>query len=189
MTLIESLIAQGVRAFREPRAAAADILALGIPREALVPGLMLISIVGVLLDMGLTAAIPEVGLQQSPFRTVVFYMVTAVAFSFGLVQVGKWMGGQGGFQDALILVVFMQAMLLPASAVQIVLAMASPQLAMIFMFGVAVFLIWVQVSFVAALHGFRSLGRAFVVTLIASFVAFLIAAPFLTISSVEVPDV
>ncbi len=189
MTLIESLIAQGVRALREPRAAAADILALGIPREALVPGLLLISIIGVVLDTVLMAAIPEVGLHQSPFRTAVFYMTTSVVFSLSLAQVGKWMGGLGGFQDALTLVAFMQAMLLPASAVQIVLAMASPQLAMVFMIGVGVFLIWVQINFVAALHGFRSLGRAFVVTLIASFVAFLIAAPFFTISAVEVSDV
>jgi hypothetical protein len=179
MTLIETLLAQGVRTLREPRAAAADVLQLGVPREALAPALLLVAVLAVLLDYGLGMAVPDVSLAGSPFRMLFIYVAVTVAFSVTVTIVGRWFGGGGTFEDALLLTVFLQALLIPASALQIGLALVSPGLALIFILLVAVFLFWVQVNFVAALHGFPSLARAFVVTLIVSFVIALLVTPFL----------
>lgn len=188
MTLIESLYAQGVRALREPRAAAADVLQLGFPKAALAPSLLLVCVLSVILDVALTAVLPEVTPRTTPFQTLFFYALTAVAFSMVVTVVGKWLGGVGKFEDSLLLIVFLQAMLLPASVLQLLIAIVSPQLAVFFMLAVAVFLIWIQVNFVAALHGF-TLGRAFVVSLISSVAVALIASPFLVTEPMVVSDV
>ncbi len=189
MTLIESLYAQGIRAFREPRAAAADIMALGVPREVVIPALFLVAILSVLLDTALFAAMPEVNVESAPFRSLVFYVAIAGTFAFVITFVGRWFQGVGTIEDALLLVVFLQAMLLPASAIQLALALVSPNLAVMFIFVVALFLIWVQINFVAALHGFSSLWRAAAVTVISSFIVAFVAAPFMAASTVSVSDV
>lgn len=178
MTLLDSLYAQAVRALREPRAAAADVLALGVPRETVLPALILVAIISVFLDTALFAVMPDVDATFAPFRSIVFYLAVAGLFAFVISFVGKWFQGVGSIADALLLIVFLQAMLLPASAVQIVLALISPQLAVLFIYLVALFLFWIQVNFVAALHGFNTLGRAFAVTLIASFIVAFFLAPF-----------
>ncbi len=189
MTLIESLYAQGIRAFREPRAAAADIMALGVPREVVVPALFLVGILSVLIDTALFAAIPELGLERSPFRSLVFYVVIAAFFAFVVTFVGKWFQGVGTLDNALLLVVFLQAMLLPASIIQLGLALVSPNMAVMFIFVVALFLIWVQINFVAALHGFSSLWRAAAVTVLSSFIVAFVAAPFIAAPELSVSDV
>ncbi len=189
MNLVESLIAQGVRAFREPRAAAADILAMGVPKEVVIPALFLVAILSVLIDTALFAAMPEIGAPRSPFQSLVFYVAIASAFAVVVTYVGRWFQGVGKLEDALLLIVFLQAMLLPASVIQLLLAMISPNLAIMFIFVVALFLVWIQINFVAALHGFSSLWRAAAVTVAASFVVAFVAAPFLAPAEVSLSDV
>ncbi len=189
MTLIESLYAQGVRALREPRAAAADVLALGIPREVVVPTLVLIAIVSIFLDNALFAVLPTVETVASPFRSLAVYLAAAGLFAITITFVGRWFGGMGKFEDALLLVAFLQAMFLPASAIQVVLAVLSPSLAVLFMLCVLLFLLWVQVNFVAALHGFATLGRAFAVMLVASLLVAIVMLPFTVPTTMSLSDV
>lgn len=179
MTLLDSLYAQGVRAIREPRAAAADILALGVPRDVVLPALVLVAILNVLLDTALFAAIPDIEITSAPLRSLVFYVGVACGFAFILTFVGKWFQGVGSFDSALLLTVVLQTMILPATVVQVVLALFSTELAILFLYAVVLFMVWIQINFVAALHGFSSLGRAVAVTLIASFIVYFIAAPFM----------
>ncbi|MEO0916125.1 MAG: YIP1 family protein [Pseudomonadota bacterium] len=189
MTLLDSLYAQGLRAVREPRAAAADILALGVPREVVLPALVLVAILNVLLDTALFAAIPDIEITSAPLRSLVFYLAVASAFAFVLTFVGKWFEGVGNFEDALLLTVVLQAMMLPATAIQVALAFVSPDLAVLFLFVVVLFIVWIQINFVAALHGFSTLGRAVAVTLIASFIVYFIASPFMAGPTPSAADV
>ncbi|MEM7719902.1 MAG: YIP1 family protein [Pseudomonadota bacterium] len=189
MTLLDSLLAQGVRAVREPRAAAADILALGVPRDVVLPALVLVAILNVMLDTALFAAIPDVQITSEPLRSLVFYLCVASGFALILSFVGKWFQGVGNFEDALLLIVVLQAMILPATAIQVMLALFSPSLAILFLYAVVLYMVWVQINFVAALHGFSTLGRAVAVTLIASFIVFFIAAPFMAGPAPGVSDV
>ncbi|MEM6387145.1 MAG: YIP1 family protein [Pseudomonadota bacterium] len=189
MTLFDSLYAQGLRAIREPRAAAADILALGVPFQIVLSTLVLLAILSVLLDTLLFAVMGNVEVETQPFRSLVVYLAITGVFSLVVTLVGRWFGGLGSIEDALLLVAFLQAMLLPASALQVVLALVSPDLAVLFIFGVALFLFWIQVNFVAALHGFQSLGRAFAVTLIASFIVAFAVAPFTVPETMSMSDV
>ena len=88
--------------------------------------------------------------------------------------------------------VFLQAMFLPAVALQLVLFLISPVIAGLFIFGVMIFLMWVQVNFIAALHGFPGLGKAIGVLLMAVFVSFIVLmfiAPLLVTTIGPIADV
>jgi hypothetical protein len=174
MTLIESLYAQGLRALREPRAAGADIIALGVPKEALVPGLFAVVAISVILNSVGEAIAPSPFVMITPFQMTILLSVMMVAFSFAIAKTGKFMGGLGEFPDALLLMIFLQAMFLPAVALQLVLALAMPTLAGLLMLVVMIYLTWVHVNFIAALHGFTSLGRAFGVLLMSVVITFFI---------------
>ena len=192
MTLLESLYAQGVRALREPRAAAADVLALGIPREALVPGLFAVVAISVILNTISEMLAPSPFVVITPFQMMVLLTVMMTAFSFAVAKTGQYMGGLGTFQDSLLLMIFLQAMFLPAVALQIVLFVIFPALAGLFILVVMVFLTWVHVNFIAALHGFPTLGKAFGVLLMAvvlTFFVLMFVAPFLVTQTGALSDV
>ncbi|KTF07440.1 Cytochrome c-type protein, partial [marine sediment metagenome] len=69
---------------------------------------------------------------------------------------GRMFGGHGRFEDALLLTVWIEVMLLVVQLAQIVLSLALPGLAGILgIIAVALFL-WLTVQFTKALHGFTS---------------------------------
>lgn len=181
MTLLQSLYAQGLRALREPRAAAADVIALGFPREALLPALMLVVTISAILNTASEALAPNPYIQISPFQMAGILLVILLVFSFAIAKSGQMLGGMGSFQDALLLMVMVQAMFLPAVVVQIVLFVAMPALAGIFILAVMILLTWVHLNFIAALHGFDGLGKAvgvLVMAAVATFFALMFIAPF-----------
>lgn len=192
MTLIESLYAQGVRALREPRAAGADIIALGIPREALAPALFAVVAISVILNTASEAIAPSPFVIITPFQMAILLTVMMVVFSFAIAKTGQYVGGLGSFHDALLLMIFLQVMFLPAVALQLVLALAVPGIAALLMLVVMIYLTWVHVNFIAALHGFTSLGRAFGVLLMAVVVTFIVlmfVAPLLVTPTGVLSDV
>lgn len=192
MTLIESLYAQGVRALREPRAAGADIIALGIPREALAPGLFAVVAISVILNTASEALAPSPFVIITPFQMAILLTVMMVAFSFAIAKIGQFLGGLGGFHDALLLMIFLQVMFLPAVALQLALSVVTPALAGLVTLVVMIYLTWVHLNFIAALHGFTSLGRAFGVLLlsvVATFFVLMFVAPLLVTPTGVLSDV
>lgn len=84
-------------------------------------------------------------------------VVTAVAAH----RIGRWRGGRGGIEDAVLLMAWLQFILLCLQGIQIVAMIVVPVLAdLIGMMGLVLFL-WLLTAFVAELHGFSSLGRVF----------------------------
>lgn len=192
MTLIESLYAQGVRALREPRAAGADIIALGVPREALAPGLFAVVAISVILNTVSEALAPSPFVIITPFQMAILLTLMMVSFSFAIAKIGQLMGGLGRFHDALLLMIFLQVMFLPAVALQLVLSVVTPALASLVTLVVMIFLTWVHLNFIAALHGFTSLGRAFgvlVLSVVATFFVLMFVAPLLVTPTGVLSDV
>ena len=184
MTLFDSLIMQGKRAFREPRATAADVLALGVPKEALAPALLLVVVVSVLLSAASDMITPP-PVAMSYFRMALLMMIIFTSFSLAIAQVGKMMGGVGTFSDSLLLAIFFQAIFIPVQALQVVLMLVSIEVAALLSFAIIIFGFWVNVNFIAALHGFETLGRALAVLLFASFavaIFLVLVTPLLGIS-------
>lgn len=192
MTLLDSLFAQALRALRDPRAAAADVLALGFPREALVPALLLVVSISVILNTISEALAPSPFIETTPFQMAALLAIMLLVFSFAIAQAGKVLGGLGSFQDSLLLMIFLQAIFLPAVALQLLIFTISPGLAGIFILAVMVFLTWVHLNFIAALHGFPTLGRAFgvlMMAVLATFFALMLVAPFFVTPTGALSDV
>lgn len=193
MNLLDTLFSQGVRAWREPRAAAADVIALGVPREALVPALLLVVVVSVIINAAAEAIAPSPMSVISHFQMTVFLLALFVTFAFAVCKVGQAMDGVGKCEDSLLLAIFFQAIFIPAQVLQVALMVAMPAIAGLFALFLFVFGMWVNVNFVSALHGFPTLGKGFGVLLIASFivaVVMLLIAPLVGVSLLgELPNV
>ena len=106
MTLLDTLYSQGARAFREPRAAAADVMALGVPRDALVPALLLIVVLSVIINAVAEVIAPSPMSTVSHFQMTLFLLVLFATFAFAVCKVGQALGGVGTWQDSLLLAVF-----------------------------------------------------------------------------------
>lgn len=185
MTLLDTLYAQGARALRDPRAAAADVIALGVPREALPPALFLVVVLGVIINAIAEAIVPSPMGLISHFQMTVFLLVLIVTFATSVCRIGRAMGGIGNCSDSLLLAIFFQAVFIPAQVLQVVLMALSPGLAGAFALFLFVFGIWVNTNFVAALHGFPGLGKSLGVLLLSSIVVaivMMLVAPFIGIS-------
>ena len=190
MTLIDSLLSQGIRALREPRAAAADVIALGVPREAMAPALLLVVALSVILNSVTQTLAPNPLVQMTPFQMTILVVVMMLAFAYTVFKAGQMMGGIGSFQDSLILMIFLQALFLPAAVIQVALFMVSPGLAGLFIVVVMLFLTWVQINFIAALHGFSSIGPAIgvmIMAMVSTFAVMVLVAPFF-VTLVGAPD-
>ncbi|MEO1026572.1 MAG: hypothetical protein AAFX07_13565 [Pseudomonadota bacterium] len=146
MTLLDSLVSQGVRAFREPREAAADVIALGVPRDVLVPGLMVIVILSVMLNALGEAVAPTPLASITHFQMSVFLLILFVSFAAAVFKVGQAMGGLGEWQDSLLLAIFFQAVFLPAQALQVLLIIIVPPIASLFGLAIFLFGLWVNVN-------------------------------------------
>ena len=187
MTLIDALMAQGKRAFREPRAAAADVLALGVPQGALVPAFTLIVVLNVILNTVSEMVAPTLLASVPPVRIAMFVFALTGALAFFVAKVGQWFGGAGGWNDSLLLIIFFQAIFLPLQALHVLLLVASPVMSALLQLVIFVLGIWVNINFVAALHGFPGLGKAAGVLFLASFavaIVMILVSPILGIQVV-----
>lgn len=111
-------------------------------------------------------------------------VLAAVLIGFG----GRAFGGQGRFEDALLMVVWIEALLLVLQAAQVVLMLIFPLIASLLgLAGLALF-IYLLVSMTKALHGFQSTALVVIgmiaTALIATFVLTFFATAF---GLIEVP--
>ncbi|MFV0385934.1 Yip1 family protein [Paracoccus sp. (in: a-proteobacteria)] len=106
--------------------------------------------------------------------------ILSVALVAGLMAgVGRMFGGKGRFEDALLLVVWIQVVLELVQAVQIVLTLILPPAGSLMTILSLVLSIWLMVKFSMELHGFTSgakvllalIGTLFVTAFVLSFIA------------------
>lgn len=160
------------QAYREPREAAVSLLSLGVPSTAVWPAFGVIVLISVLIG-GISDlfAPPAAGVQVSYFLMCVLLTVVFLSFAVAVWKIGRLFGGNGKFEESLVVGIFFQAVLLPFQILQLVLAIAVPGLAGIYAIGLLLYGIWMNVNFIDALHGFASFGKSFGVLLLGSFAA------------------
>lgn len=160
----------GRQALSEPREAAATLLSMGVPREAYWPAFFLLVVLSVLLNEVLSLISPAPPLAPT-IPPIVMGLITAVisAVSIWAVwKVGQAMGGTGTFNETLLLTVFLQGILFAGQLVELALLLAMPVLAGLFSLALVLFALWLNINFIATLHGFTSLWRAFGVLIMAT---------------------
>jgi hypothetical protein len=160
---------------RDPRGAARSLIAWRLPmslRWTLFGLIVVLSAISAHLTIGLmsTAERATVPTQMpGPFGLVVVQGAIMAMGAFLAFQLGRALGGKGNFADALLLVVWLQAILLGLQVLQLVVHAMTPILGEGFaaLLGEVIGLVglaltfWLLTAFVAELHQFPSMGRVF----------------------------
>ncbi len=168
----------------DPRGAARRILALRLDGSTLLQAAALI--------VALNAAVfglsnmtapppPNMALPAMVTSPLAFALVLGgglLLTVWALTQVGRMLGGQGGFADLLALLVWLQSLRLAVQVALLVLVPLLPAIAGIVVLVASVWGLWILLCFVDEAHGFGSLPRAAGTTVLA-FVAMALGLSFL----------
>ena len=150
------------QALTEPREAATTLLSMGVPKAAYWPAFLTLVVLSVILNevVRMLTAVPVTGPQIAPLVMAGLAALISAVSVWAIWKVGRAMGGTGQFDEALLLTVFLQAILFAGQLVEVGLMLILPPLAGLFSVALIVLAFWLNVNFVAALHGFTSLWRA-----------------------------
>ncbi len=170
------------QAINEPREAASTLMSMGVPREALWPAFFLFVVLSALLGSATEMLRPTVqGIPLTPFPFAFISGVAGAASVFAIWKVGQAMEGTGSFEETLLLMVFLQGILFIGQLIEFVLFIVAPPLSSLFSIALIVFAFWLNLNFIAALHGFTSLLRAFGCLIMASAGVALVLIVLLTV--------
>lgn len=145
--------------YRSPARAARGVLDLRLPLGARWLSLALvavvITIIAILSTLTLDPATRAAIRVPSPFVSALIQAGVLVLAAGVIHLVGQATGGRGSFPDALILMVWLQAALIPVQLAQVVAQAINMQLAQVVFFGSIGLFFWFLTSFVAELQGYR----------------------------------
>lgn len=161
-----------VQSVTNPKEAAERVLSWRLEPAVLWQGLALVAIVNAILSTlsNLIAPMPDAlsGLMFSPLVFAVIVAAGLVGTVFVLTWIGGVLGGTGGFNDMMALLIWLQVLRALAQVVLLVLLMAMPVLATFFVLFVTVATLWIFINFVQVGLGLRSIGQAIAVVIAAA---------------------
>lgn len=173
-----------ILSIKRPREGARTVLALRTPQEAWWIGLVLVVVVSMvmtqlngLLAGGLLDPMSAV-LGTSVLITTAIVVGLTVGIAWLANRVGQAFGGAGTFENALRLIVWLQAILLALQIATQLALFVMPPLAFVLWVASIVIMLWLATNFIAELHGFNALlpvflgmfGTLFVASFLLSFV-------------------
>ncbi|WP_298291825.1 Yip1 family protein [uncultured Litoreibacter sp.] len=163
--MIAQLLKMVQFSLKSPKEGAEMVLAAQPTREILWTILVVVVAVTVLLAQAMNFIVPPppeaqelMPFSSSPLMFALVMWGLLVLMVFCTHYIGQMFGGEGAFNDSLVIVIWLQTILIVIQVVQIVIALLSPGLAALLGFGFALFSIWIFVNFVAVAHGFKNLG-------------------------------
>jgi hypothetical protein len=166
------LLAMIRETLRDPKAGARAIMALRLPLGTRWVAFFLMVVLSALLTHASFALLPAemqamLGeVMARPIRTAQLQAGALLFTVIGVHRIGRLFGGRGQFDDALILMVWLQFVMLCVQVVQLVVQVLMPPFAdLIGLLGLGM-LMWLMVNFIAELHGFASLIRVFIGTVL-----------------------
>lgn len=149
----------------KPGQAVAQVLGLNLPSDARWTALLAVVALSTILAALANALFP-VPVEGSPFgiltaqplRMALMQLIVMLVAAMAMARVGQLFGGTGRFMDALLLVVWIEAVLLGIQVAQSVLMLLFPlSAALLGLVAIALFF-WLLANFTKELHGFRHLG-------------------------------
>lgn len=163
---------------RNPSQMARLLIGLGLPVSARWMALLLAVSVSGLLAWFAGQLAPMPAELRTPFTDAISQPLAmagmqfcAVVVAAGLMAgVGRLFGGQGRFEDALLLTVWIEAVLLVIQLLQLVVVLVFPALASILGMIAIMLFFWLTVQFTKELHGFRNGAKVFVGLIATAFV-------------------
>ncbi|TGD45141.1 YIP1 family protein [Pseudotabrizicola sediminis] len=185
---LSSLLSLARFTVQNPREGARMVMGANLPMAARWVALALMAVTSAILAHLAFALMPAEarsamdGAMSSPLTSAVMQGGLMLIAVFVMHAVGRWRGGTGRFEDALILMIWLQFILLILQVVQIVTQVLLPPASVLVGYvSVGIFL-WLLSNFVAELHGFSSVLMTFlgvlVTLLVIGFALALLLIPF-----------
>ncbi len=170
-----------------PRAAARQILGAGVPAGVLLEAAVLVVCAGVVLGYAALMMNPgaidvvSASILGRPLLGALVQLAALCVVVVLTVRIGRLFGGSGGFQGALTLVVWLNAMMVLIQVAQLVALAVLPALAAVLAIATIIWALWAFANFVAELHGFKSPAIVLGAVILTSIVLFFGAAMLLAI--------
>jgi hypothetical protein len=189
------IMALGRETLRDPRSAAARLVALDLPMQVIWMALALVVVSSILLTQVMLGVVPAPAgspwgqVMQQPLRGVGIQAVFLVSIAAGIAYLGRLFGGRATFPDALLLVIWTEFILLGAQLAQLVALLTIPVVGLVIGILSLVLFFWLIVHFTAYLNGFQSLGKVFAGVIIAMFAVAFVAMFVLIIFGIVPPSV
>jgi hypothetical protein len=177
-----------------PREGATTVLSFAPARQALWLMFALVVVVSLMMGevMALLMGMPTDGpltgpMQQSPLMLGLIQAALLFVSIHAIHRIGRFFGGTGSLEEAALLIIWLQFILLCVQVLQIAALLILPPVAgLITILAIALFF-WLLTNFIAALHGFQSLGLVFVTTLLAAFGLLVLMSMVLSMLGLAVP--
>lgn len=162
---LKGLVAHAWLTVQQPAEGLRALVALQLDRNTLWTSLALVTVISVILfqlDVLLDPELAQIaGMRTLPALMGVIQGCFLVVMVFAIYWIGQALGGLGGFNDAIVAVTWLQFIMVLIQVAQTVLILISPAVSgMLGIFGIGVFF-YLLTYFIAAIHGFTSLARVF----------------------------
>ncbi|MEL6518574.1 MAG: Yip1 family protein [Pseudomonadota bacterium] len=194
MTLsFNQLLAMVGRSVTNPREGAEEVLALGVPREALWLILAIVVVLSIVLaQITVLFAGPSTndlmgGFLQNPLITGFIQMGLLVVMIVAVHWIGRALGGRGSFEESMLLMSWLQFIMVCLQALQTLSILILPPFAGLIGIAALVLFFWLLTNFIAVLHGFGSLAQVFIMVLVSGFAIAFLFSLVLTILGVTMP--
>ncbi|WP_270918203.1 YIP1 family protein [Parasedimentitalea psychrophila] len=157
-----------------PAQAARSILSVPWPRQLLWSAMVLAIALNAIIYSAQEILFPlpsEVVFPRlSPLGYFAVVLVLQVVFVFALQASGRWLGGQGKFDELLAVVVWLQLLQVALQLAMTVLFLVAPSLAGILNLAATLFGLFIFSRFINEVHQLQSIWRAFGALLMASII-------------------
>lgn len=161
MVTADSLKALVRRSLADPEAGAREVIALNPVMQLRWVLLMAGVTAGVVVAYLLPLMLGATDQVLPPFTAAGMQLAVNLATAVGITVFGRMFGGQGRFEDAVLLVAWLQWLMILAQLVQLVVAILLPPFAGLVTIAAVTLFFWLITGFVQALHGFESRGMTF----------------------------
>jgi len=160
-----------------PREAAALLLRQNLGQGMLMQLATVVVALGVISTWAYSAVAPAPGnslidgLLANPVLLAIVQFMALMLSVLAIFLVGRMFGGRGGFEQTLLLSIWLQFYMLVIQTGLIGGAVLAGNIAAILDTAAFLYMLWLLVNFIAVLHGFTSLWRVFAGLVAASFLA------------------
>lgn len=169
-----ALIAAAIASLRDPRGSASRVLSTHLSASVLWTMLLAVVAASVIMGQGSLILVTRGAALSNPYlaNPLVMWVLQLgllVVMVYAIHFIGRSLGGQGTVNGSLAIVVWLQFIMACLQVVQTVALFVMPPVAdVIGIVGLVAFL-WLLTHFIAAVHGFKSLGLVFVMILVSAF--------------------
>ncbi|GAA6178723.1 hypothetical protein NBRC116594_01610 [Shimia sp. NS0008-38b] len=180
---------------RDPAEAALVLLGIPVSRNVGWQNLALGVVLNTLAGIVMLAVFPLPAEMQAPFlnKPLLYALVFGSVFVilvFSLFWGGRAIGGRGRFEDVLLAIGWLLHVRFVVQVASLLLMLAMPGFALIFVLGVGLYSIWVSLNFINVVHGFNSLMKAVllsVITMVGMFAGMILLLSLVTATAIGMP--